>query len=166
MWGICPILGARPNQGAVGFNAASPDARRCARESPIVRVACLVGPGQFTKFGTRIPDANRSSCDPAAAPLDSATVAARRRPACRVISAFSDNSYAGWSTRTGDPGTLDTLPSAPPSLRSPARNIADARGGCTIGDSKCPSRSRQNVGSRRRQDLRCTQHPAFFQKRL
>ena len=59
----------------------------------------------------------------------SATVAARRRPACRVTGTFLDNSYSCWSTQTGDPGTLDTLPSAPPSLRSPAPNTADARGG-------------------------------------
>jgi hypothetical protein len=59
----------------------------------------------------------------------SATVAARGRPACRVIGAFSDSSYARWSTRTGNPGTLDTLASAPPSLRSPATNTAHAPGG-------------------------------------
>jgi hypothetical protein len=119
----------RPAQsGALVFNAASPNARRCALESPVVRVTCLVGPGQFTKFGTRISDANRISCDPAAARSISATVAARRRPACRVIGAISDNPYACWSTRTGDPGTLDNLPSVPPSLRSPAAHTAGARG--------------------------------------
>ena len=128
MWGTCPSW-APAQSGGVVFKAASPNAHRCALESPIFRVTCLVGPGQFTKLEHEFLTQIVSAATRQRPRSISATVAARRRPTCRVIGAFSDNSYACWSTRTDNPGTLDTLPSAPPSLRSPAPNTADARGG-------------------------------------
>ena len=148
--GHMSVLGARSNQGAVALRLPLPmhtDAHGRAQS-----FAWLIWSARgSSRNSTGISEANRISCDPAAAQLDSAIVAARRCPARRVISALSDNSYACWSTRTGNPGTLDTLPSAPPNQRSPAPNTADAAGECTIRDSKCPSQSRQNVGSHRRQ---------------
>jgi hypothetical protein len=151
MWCICPILGARPNQGPVVFNAASPDARRCALESPIVRVTCLVGPGQFTKFGTRISAQIVSAATRQRPRSISATVAARRRPTCRVIGTFSNNSYACWSTRTVTPARWTPCHRLRRACdRRPQIPLTTA-GECTTGDSKCPSHSRQNVGSHRRQ---------------
>ncbi len=107
-------------------------------------------PGAGHEIRTRISDANRISCDPAAARLDFSDRGGPRRPACRVIGAFSDNSCACWSTRPV------TLARWTPCRR--LRRACDRRpqipltpaGECTIGDSNA-RRTRDKTWLARRQ---------------
>ena len=151
MWGICPFWAPGPIRGQSSSRLPLPmhtDAHGRAQS-----FAWLIWSARgSSRNSTGISEANRISCDPAAAQLDfsdrggpKVTRPPRHKRPFRITHTPAGQHEPVTPARWTPCRRLHRT-----SARRPQIPLTPA-GECTIRDSKCPSHSRQNVGSHRRQ---------------